>query len=102
MRSKTEAAGDVELRIEDEETPLKVKKIPRPAGPVPMSQQGDIPLASMLPGAGGNVFCLARIAMIRALQIHEGSKPLIECTADDKVTSIALREIAQGKVAYKK
>lgn len=102
MSPKSDAAADAELILEDavsqselrkrlNERPLKLKV-----------REDDIPLADMLPGAGGNVFCLARIAMIRALQIHEGSKPLIAHDPDDKVTSIALREIAQGKVAFKK
>jgi len=101
MRSKADAAADAELLFEDAEVQIEVKKPLRMRGPLPMSQQGDIPLATMLPGAGGNIFCLARIAMVRALQIHEGSKPLVEHNVDDKVTSIALREIAQGKVIFK-
>jgi len=73
----------------------------KPLAPIPMSRQGDTPLATMLPNADSNIFCLVRLAMIRALEIHEGSKPLIEVDPLDKPTSIALREIAQGKVVYK-
>lgn len=51
--------------------------------------------------AGGGVFALARVAMIRALEIHFGSPPLIEHAVSDKETTIALNEIAQGRIGLK-
>jgi DNA-directed RNA polymerase omega subunit len=51
--------------------------------------------------AGGGVFGLARVAMLRAIEIHFGSPPLIEHAASDKETTIALNEIAQGRIGLK-
>ena len=51
---------------------------------------------------GGNEFRLVRIAMLRALEIDSGSPPLIEHASSDKSTTIALEEIAQGKILFKK
>ena len=56
----------------------------------------------LLPDARASVFLLARIAMNRALEINGGSKPLVKFELTDKETSIALREIAEGKVAFGK
>ena len=39
--------------------------------------------------------------MLRALEIHFGSPPLVEHVSSEKETTIALREIAQGKVTFK-
>ena len=83
----------------DQEVILKIPA--KPIKPTPMSQQSDVPLATMLPYADDNIFCLVRLAMIRAMAIHEGSKPMIDTDPLDKATSIALQEIAQGKVSYK-
>ena len=90
-----------EVAIADEH----LEPIARPKkknAPIPMSHQGEIPLATMLPHAGDNIFCLIRMAMVRALDIHEGSKPLVEHDSSDKATSIALNEIAHGKVVFKR
>lgn len=51
--------------------------------------------------SGGGIFPLARIAMLRAMEINQGAKPLVEYEISEKSTTIALREIAQGKVAFK-
>ena len=48
-----------------------------------------------------SVFVLASMAMARAKEIHFGSRPLVEFSALDKETTIALREIAQGKIIFK-
>ena len=55
----------------------------------------------LLPKAGGSVFCLARMAMLRAVEISFGSRPRVEFPALDKETTIALREIDQGKAILK-
>ena len=39
--------------------------------------------------------------MLRAVEIHFGSPPLIEHFDSDKETTIALKEIAQGRVTLK-
>ena len=50
---------------------------------------------------GGGMFCLIRVAMLRAMEIHAGKPPLVDHHHLDKATTIALKEIAQGKVVYK-
>jgi DNA-directed RNA polymerase omega subunit len=52
----------------------------------------------LLPNGPQGSFRVARMAMIRAMEIHTGSRPLVEHTLLDKPTTIAMREIAQGKV----
>lgn len=59
---------------------------------------GAISLDLLLSKAGGSVFCLARMAMLRALEINWGSRPLVDHDPSEKETTIALREIAQGEV----
>lgn len=58
-------------------------------------------LDQLLSKTEGGIFSLARIAMVRALEIHFGSPPLIKYISSDKATTIALKEIGQGKVALK-
>jgi len=53
-------------------------------------------LDRLVPNAGGSVFLLARLAMLRALEIDSGSRPLVDSIPTDKSTTIALKEIAQG------
>lgn len=59
---------------------------------------GMISLDQLLPSAGGSMFSLARIAMLRATEIYDGSKPLVDHLPLDKSTTIAFKEIAAGKV----
>ena len=47
------------------------------------------------------MFGLIRIAMLRAMEIHEGKPALVKHHFLDKETTIALKEIAKGKVVYK-
>lgn len=56
----------------------------------------------LLSKIGGNVFQLVRIASNRALELDAGRPCLISDPSTDKVTTTALEEIAQGKIAYKK
>ena len=62
---------------------------------------GAVTVDGLLAHSNGSIFFLARIAMLRALEIHGGSRPLIDHGSSEKATSIALREIAQGKIAFK-
>lgn len=55
----------------------------------------------MLPATDGSVFRLTRLAMTRAVEIHLGSPALVEHLANEKPTTIALREIAEGKIGFK-
>ncbi len=57
-----------------------------------------ISLDKLLPHVGGSVFCLARVAMLRALEINSGKPILVDSHPLDKATTIALKEISQGKV----
>ena len=59
----------------------------------------NISLEQLLSQAGGSIFRLARMAMIRAKEIHLGSVPLVECRLFDKETTIALKEISEGEVS---
>lgn len=54
----------------------------------------------LIPKAGGNVFRLVRMAAVRALELSMGKPSLIENALTDKVATIALEEIAQGKITY--
>ena len=62
-----------------------------------------VSLDELLPQAGGSVFRLVRIAIIRAREINGGSPALIKGRlSSDKPTIIALEEIYQGKISYVK
>ena len=66
-----------------------------------VKQKEALSLDQLLPNAGDSVFRLTRMAMLRALEIHGGKPPLVEFSLTDKPTTIALREIAQGKIVFK-
>jgi DNA-directed RNA polymerase omega subunit len=59
-------------------------------------------LEQLLPKMGGNVFCLVRLAMIRARELNGGSASLLtsQYLSSDKPTIIALEEMARGKIGY--
>ncbi len=59
---------------------------------------GMISLDELLQSTDGSIFSLARVAMLRATEIYDGSAPLVDHLPLDKPTTIALREIAAGKV----
>lgn len=51
----------------------------------------------------GSVYKLVILASKRALELNEGAPKLItEAGSARKVTAVALQEIAQGKIGYKK
>ena len=50
---------------------------------------------------GCGLFSLVRIATIRALELANGRPPLVHTTPSEKTTTIALREISDGKVTIK-
>ncbi len=58
-------------------------------------------LETLLPKAGGSVYRLVRMASMRALELSEGIPSLVEKHQDEKLTSVALSEIAAGKVELK-
>ncbi|MDP8259820.1 MAG: DNA-directed RNA polymerase subunit omega [Candidatus Gygaella obscura] len=55
-------------------------------------------LENLLDKANGSVYKLVVMAAKRALEIAEGSAKLVEVGPEEKPTSVALKEIAQGKV----
>lgn len=52
----------------------------------------------MLTSSGGNVFRLARIAMLRAVEINMGSPSLVERSPQEKESTLAMREMAEGRL----
>lgn len=54
----------------------------------------------LLAKSGGSIFRLTRIAMNRALELAAGNPPLISHPSKN-LTTIALQEIAQGRIVYK-
>ncbi len=58
------------------------------------------PIEELLPKSGYSVYRLVRMAAERALELADGKPPLIKKTASDKLTSIALEEIYQGKLEF--
>lgn len=56
------------------------------------------PIEELLPKSGYSVYRLVRMAATRALELADGKPPLIKKPSTDKLTSIALEEIHQGKI----
>ena len=56
----------------------------------------------LLDKADFSIYKLVMLVTKRALEIAEGSPKLIETSLDDKPISVAMNEIAEGKVKYKK
>jgi DNA-directed RNA polymerase omega subunit len=65
---------------------------------LPMS---DLPIEKLLPRSNYSVYGLARMAAKRALELSEGKPALIKGVKTDKLTTIALEEILQGKIETK-
>jgi DNA-directed RNA polymerase omega subunit len=61
-----------------------------------------IDLERLLEKSGGSIYKLVVVASRRALEIAEGQVKLVEVSSAIKPSSVALMEIAAGKVRYKK
>lgn len=61
----------------------------------------DISRDELLDKTKASVYKLVILATKRALEIAEGAPPLVDVDVNVKPTTIALMEIAQGKVKYK-
>ena len=61
---------------------------------------GEFCTEELISKSGGNVFRLVRMAAVRALELSLGKPALIDNVSTDKVATIALEEIAQGKIVY--
>lgn len=62
---------------------------------------GYQPLEQLLPQANNSIYKLVLLAAKRAVEIADGLPKLIEFPSSSKATSIALEEIAEGKVKLK-
>lgn len=58
-------------------------------------------LEELLPRSGYSIYRLVRMAAMRALEISNGHPCLIKNPVSNKATTMALEEIAQGKVEMK-
>ena len=62
----------------------------------------NIYLEDLLDKTDSSIYKLVILATKRALEIAAGAPALVEADANIKPTTIALREIAEGKVKFKK
>jgi DNA-directed RNA polymerase omega subunit len=62
----------------------------------------NVPLETMLDKTYNSIYKLVIVASKRALEIAEGQPKLVEADASIKPSTVALMEIAAGKVTYKK
>ena len=61
----------------------------------------ELPIEKLLPRADYSIYGLARMASKRALELSEGRPSLVKNLKTDKLTTIALEEILQGKIETK-
>jgi DNA-directed RNA polymerase omega subunit len=61
-----------------------------------------VPLEKLLDKSDNSIFKLVVLASRRALEIAEGQPKLVNVSAAIKPSTVALFEIAEGKVRYKK
>ena len=61
----------------------------------------DLPIEELLPRANYSIYKLVSMASIRALELSDGSRCLAENINTEKFTTMALEEIAQGKIELK-
>ena len=50
----------------------------------------------------GSIYKLCNLSAMRAMELNNGMKKLVEAEVNEKVTTTAIREIAEGKVTLKK
>ncbi len=61
-----------------------------------------VPLEQLLDKSDNSIYKLVILASKRALEIAEGQPKLVEADSSIKPSTVALFEIAAGKVRYKK
>lgn len=61
----------------------------------------DLPIENLLPKANHSVYSLVSMAATRALELSDGRRCLAENVSSEKITTMALEEIAQGKIVLK-
>lgn len=50
----------------------------------------------------GSIYKLCNMAAVRAMELNSGAKKLVDADPREKVTTTAIREIAENKVSLKK
>ncbi|MFH1691867.1 MAG: DNA-directed RNA polymerase subunit omega [Candidatus Omnitrophota bacterium] len=58
-----------------------------------------IPLERLIDKSSGSMFKLVLFLARRALELAEGARQLVAVPKDTKVTTLAMIEVAEGKVA---
>jgi DNA-directed RNA polymerase omega subunit len=61
-----------------------------------------VPLERLLDKSDGSIYKLVVLASRRALEIAEGQPKLVKDDASVKASTVALHEIAEGKVSLEK
>lgn len=61
----------------------------------------DLLIEKLLAKTGGSVYKLVILASRRAAELNAGAPPLVEVSGQEKVSTITLGEILQGKVGMK-
>lgn len=59
-----------------------------------------VPIQELL-NKTGSMYKLAVLASLRAVELGEGAAKLVEASPETKVTTLALKEILEGKISYK-
>ena len=49
----------------------------------------------------GSVYKLCNLAALRAMELNSGMKKLVDADPDEKLTTVAIKEIAEDKVKLK-
>ena len=49
----------------------------------------------------GSAYKLVILASRRAIELSEGAAKLVDSPKDEKMTNVAIKEIAEGKISYK-
>jgi len=62
---------------------------------------GDVSLEVLLQKTG-SLFKLSNLAAARAMELNSGMKKLVDAAPNEKVTTIAIKEIANDKVKLKR
>ncbi len=60
----------------------------------------EIPMENLL-GKTGSIYKLVLLASRRAVELNDGAAKLVDASLDTKVTTLALKEILEGKISYK-
>lgn len=60
-----------------------------------------VPLENLIDKSGGSMYKLCTFVSKRALELAEGALKLVEAPSEIKVTTLAMQEIAAGKVTMK-